>query len=103
MAMNVHKNLPNDGDAISHLDAFTQITVYPKSSHYHTFGCPAFVLTKGYKQRKDKKREGRLVLRIYMGPYPHHVGSVSLVLNLTIGNSSPQFHAGYDGLFETTR
>ena len=74
MAMNVHKNVPNDGDAISRLDAFTQITVYPKSSHYHTFGCPTFVLTKEYEQGKAKKWEGRLVLRIYLGPYTHYTG-----------------------------
>ena len=46
MAVHVHNNVPNDGDAISRLKTFMQIIVYPKSSHYHTFGCTPLVLTK---------------------------------------------------------
>ena len=51
----------------------------------------------------SKKWEGRSVLGIYLGPYPHNAGSISLVQNLATGNDSPQFHVGHDKLFETTR
>ena len=44
-----------------------------------------------------------MVLGIYLGPSPHHSGSVSLVLNITTGNASPQFHVGHDDFIETTR
>ena len=77
--------------------------VSPKSSHYHTFGCTEYALTTKANQGQSKKWEGCSVPVIYLGPYPHHVGSVSFFLNLTTGNASPQFHVGHDNFFETTR
>ena len=103
MVVHVHKNVYNAADASSHLEAFARITVSPKSSHYHTFGCLAYMLTTEAKQGRAKKWEGRLVLEIYLVPYPHHAGSVSLVLNPTTDNASSQFHVGHDIFFETTR
>ena len=103
MAVHIHNNVPNAADASSRLEAFTQIAVSPKSSYYHTFGCPAYMFTTEAEQGRAKKWEGRAVLEIYLGPYPHHAGSVSLVLNLTTGNASPQFHVGHDNFSETTR
>ena len=103
MAVHVHKNVPNAADASSHLEAFARISVSPKSSHYHTFGCPAYMLATEAKQGRSKKWEGRSVLGIYMGPYPHHAGSVSHVLNLNTGNASPQFHVGHEYFFEIKR
>ena len=38
-----------------------------------------------------------------MGPSPHPAGFVSLVLNLTTGNASPQIHVGHGDFFETAR
>ena len=87
----------------SRLEAFARIAVSPKSSHYHTFGCTEYMLTTEAEQGRANKWEGCAVLGIYLGPSPHHAGSVSLVLNLTTGNSSPQFHVGHDDFFETTR
>ena len=74
-----------------------------KLSHYHTFGCPVYILATEAEQGRANKWEGRSVLGIYLGPSPHHAGYVSLVLNLTTGNTSPQFHVGHDDFFETTR
>ena len=102
MAVHMHNNFPNAADASSCLEAFARIAVSPKSSHYHTFGFPACMLTTEAKQGRAKKWEGCSVLGIYMGPSPHHTGSVSLVLNLTTGNASPQFHVGHENFFETT-
>ena len=90
-------------EAISHLEAFTWISVSPKSSHYHTFGRSEFVITIEAKQGKAKKWGGHLVLGIYLGPSPHHAGYVSLVLNLTTDNTSPQFRVGHNKFFDTTR
>ena len=87
MAVNVHNNVPNAADASSRLEAFARITVSIKSSHYHTFGCPAYMLTTEAEQGRAKKWEGRSVLGIYLGPSPNYAGSVSLVLNLTTGNA----------------
>ena len=76
MAVHVHYNVPNAVDVSSHLEAFARISVYPKSSHYYTFGCPTYMLTTESEQKRAKKWEGRLVLGIYLGPSPHHAGSV---------------------------
>ena len=103
MAVHVHNNVPHNEDASSRLESFARIAVSPKSSHYHTFGCPVFALTTEAEQGKAKKWEVRSVLGIYLGPSPHHAGSVSLVLSLTTGLASPQFHVGHDDFFETTR
>ena len=103
MVVHMHNPPPNDADASSRLKAFSQIAVSPKSSHYHTFGCTAFSLTTESKQGKSKKWEGCSVLGIYPGPYTHHAGSVSLVLNITPGNAWPHFHVGHDNFFATTR
>ena len=103
MAVHVHNNVPNAADASSRLEAFMRIAVSPKSLHYHTFGCPAYMLSTEAEQGRAKKWEGRAVLGFYLVPSPHHTGSVSLVLNLTTGNTSPQFHMGHDNFFETTR
>jgi hypothetical protein len=39
-------------------------------------------------------------LGIYLGPFPRHTRSVSLVLNLNTGLVSPQFHVKHDEFFE---
>ena len=64
MAIHVHNNAPNAADTISLLEAFIRIAVSTKLSHYHTFGCPEYALTKEAKQRKAKKWEVCSVLCI---------------------------------------
>ena len=103
MAVHVHNNVPNAADASSRLEEFARVAVSPKSSHYHIFGFPAYILATEAEQGRANKWEGRSFLGIYLGPYPYHAGSVSLVLNPTTGNASPQFHAGHEDLFKTTR
>ena len=39
---------------------------------------------------------------LYLGPLPLHARSATLVLNVTTGLASPQFHCKFDNLFETT-
>ena len=103
MDIHVHNNVPNTTDDSSRLEAFMWIAVSLNSSNYHTFGCPAYMLTTEAEQGRAKKWEGHSVQGIYMGPSTHHAGSVSLVLNLTTGNASPQFHGGQKDVFDTTR
>ena len=103
MAVHVHNNVPNNPDGSSRLEVFAQISGVPKASHYHTFGCPVFALTTEAESGKAKKWAVRSVLGIYLGPSPQHAGSVSLVLSLTTGNASAQYHVGHDDFFETTR
>ena len=94
MVVHVNNNFPNTADASSRLEAFTRITVPPKSIHYHTFGFPAYVLTTESEQGRAKKWEGCSVLGIYLGPSPCHAGSVSLGLNLTVGKTLTVYKKG---------
>ena len=103
MAVHVQNNVPNNIDGSSRLEAFARISVAPKASHYHTFGCPIFALTTEAESGKAKKWAVCSVFGIYLGPSLQHAGSVSLVLSLTTGNASAQYYVSHDDLFETTR
>ena len=103
LATHIHNNLPKTEDGSSRIEAFARIPISPKLSHYHTFGCPVYQLTTKAHGGMAGKWEARSVLGIYLGPSPHHAGSVSLVLNLATGHASPQFHVAHDDFFETTR
>ena len=71
--------------------------------HYHTFGCPLYILdsrlqtnTKGVTKWEPRSRLG-----IYVGHSPEHAGSVALVFNPKKGLVSPQYHVVYDNQFRT--
>ena len=62
--------------------------------HYHTFGCPVYILDsrlqtnpKGVPNWEPCSRLG-----IYVGHSPAHAGSIGLVLNPKTGLVSPQYH-----------
>jgi len=51
---------------------------------------------------KTQKWEHRSRMGVYLGMSPQHAHSVGLILSLTTGLVSPQFHLSFDDLFETT-
>jgi len=71
--------------------------------HYHTFGCPVYILDSRLQTNPKgvPKWEPRSRLGIYVGHSPSHAGSVSLVLNPKTGLVSPQFHVVFDDNFTT--
>lgn len=86
---------------LSPLEMFSGVPALPNVSQDHTFGCPAFALD-GRLQDKKKigKWDNRARLAIFLGHSPQHAQSVGLLLSLTTGLVSPQFHVKYDDLFE---
>ena len=70
MAVHVHKNSPKRNHRSSRIEAFSQVAVYPKSGHYHTFGCPVYHLMMQAVTGKSEKWENQANLRIYLGPPP---------------------------------
>ena len=44
-----------------------------------------------------------MYLGLNLGPSPFHARNVYLILNLTTGLVSPQYHCRFDDFFETTR
>jgi len=51
--------------------------------------------------QRIRKWEERARIGIYLGPFPQHAKSVALVLSLSTGNVSLQYHVQFDNLFET--
>ena len=71
-------------------------------TYYHTFGCPVYVLDERLQGRGFiTKWDERVRVGTYVGRSPIHVGNVSLILNLSTGHASPQFHVVFDKTFST--
>ena len=86
------------------IEIFTKTAVMPEPKHMRPFGCPVYVLdnalqTSGIKHKwAERARVG-----IYLGRSPYHARSIALVLNITTGRVSPQFHVKFDPTFQTMR
>ena len=73
-------------------------------SHFHTFGCPVYILDAILKSvcgGGPPKCDPRYHLGIYLGHSPSHAGSVALIMNPKTGLVSTQFHLVFDENFET--
>ena len=73
-------------------------------AHNHTFACPVFALQNELAAGNSvPKWSPRAQLGFNLGPSPMHARNVYLVLNLSTGLVSPQFHCKFDDFFETTK
>ena len=103
MASEIINHTPrSNGSDKSPIEIFTSSHVRPKLSHFHTFGCPVYVLENSLQSGKSAgKWNPRSRVGIYLGPSPRHARSVSLVLNPKTGLVSPQWHVKHDEIFQT--
>ena len=103
MASEIINHTPrSNGSDKSPIEIFTSSHVRPKLSHFHTFGCPVYVLENSLQSGKSAgKWNPRSRVGIYLGQSPRHARSVSLVLNPRTGLVSPQWHVKHDEMFET--
>jgi hypothetical protein len=100
----LHNSLPVLEDGASKLKLFSSIHVGSNMKHVHTFGYPVFALQNALASGKSLPRwSPRACLGLNLGPSPMHARNVYLVLNLTTGCVSPQYHCRVDNFFETTR
>ena len=103
-AADVDNNLPRLKTKQSPLERFSSVAVRPRAKHFHPFGCPSYVLhPRMQDNKKGPKWSERSRVGIYLGNSPRHARSVGLILNLTTGLVSPQYHVSYDDGFETSR
>ena len=98
-----HNRLSLDENNKSPLEKFPGIEDEPIPTHFHTFGCPVFILDSPNQSGSigTPKWQPRSHTGIYLGHSPCHASSVALVLNLRTGLVSPQFHVVYDDEFTT--
>ena len=85
---------------------FSQVEDASDLKHFHSFGCPVYVLDGELQQgnrRTQHKWNERARIGVNLGPSPKHGKSVHLVLNLLTGFVSPQFHMVFDDSWDTTR
>jgi hypothetical protein len=93
---------PDKEDGTSPLERFSGAEVAANLEDCHTPLCPVYALNSSLASGKSiPKWDNMCRLGINLGPSPRHARNVSLVLNLTTGLSSPQFHVKHDELFET--
>jgi hypothetical protein len=93
----LHNALPVLEDNTSRLELFSSTRVGANMKHVHTFACPVFALQNALAASNAvPKWSPRAQSGLNLGPSPMHARNVYLVLNLSTGLVSPQFHCHYD-------
>jgi hypothetical protein len=101
-ANNIHNAVPLKDQRLSPLERFCGSYISPQLRNFHHFGCPAYVLNNELQQgKKGKKWQEKARVGIYLGHSMQHARSVALILSLSTGNVSPQFHCHMDDTFDT--
>jgi hypothetical protein len=86
-------------------ESFSSTPVRPQILNYHPPLCPVYVLHIGLHGggKRPNKWVRRSRIAIYLGSSPRHARSVAIVLSLTTGYVSPQFHLKFDDFLETVQ
>ena len=98
----LHNHIPNQ-HGIAPIDLFfgSQVPKH-KLRDLHVWGCPVYVLDPTLQQDKKLPRwEPRSRRGLFVGFSPHHSSNVPLILNLSTGSISPQFHVVFDDQFSS--
>jgi hypothetical protein len=91
-------------DMKSPIELFSKSPIRPNLDHFQPFGCPIFVLGANMQSgKKIPKWQLRSRMGINLVISNQHARSIVLVLNLTTGHASPQFHVKFDPKFQTVR
>ena len=99
--MNATPNLKTGGVP---LNVFAGSGIASNPKHWYPIGCPVYVLDSDMQAgKKLSKWSDRARVGIYLGHSPQHARTVALVLSLTTGLVSPQFHVRMDPTFHTLR
>ena len=102
MANDVMNAVPSRNDRKSTIQIFSGSNTAARFQQFSLLGCPVYVLQNSLQAGQQiPKWHKRARLGLYLGHSPTHARSVALVLNLSIGLVSPQFHVKFDKFFET--
>ena len=105
LACEAYNESPTKALKRSPVEVFTKSAVMPEPKHWRPFGCPVYVLDNALQNAGGIKHkwEQRSRVGVYLGRSPFHASSVALVLNLSTGRVSPQFHVQFDPGFHTVK
>jgi hypothetical protein len=103
LAVDIHNYTPGDS-GLSPDEIFSGIkSTRNRFRDFHPFGCPVFVLEASLQDgHLIPKWKPRSRMAVYLGNSPNHATTVPLVLNLSTGLVSPQYHLVFDDHFSTT-
>jgi hypothetical protein len=103
-AVHLWNSMPRERNGLAPYEIFTGVKLpsYSVLLQARVWGCPTYVLDPrlqdGHKLPKWTKRAR---LGVYVGSSSSHSETVGLILNMTTGSVSPQYHVVYDELFQT--
>jgi Reverse transcriptase (RNA-dependent DNA polymerase) len=102
-AVYLHNHMPNMDTGLSPIDLFTKSRWQQHKFHdLHVWGCPVYVLEKAIADGKKLPRwSPRSIRSMNMGLSDKHASTVPIVLNVTTGYITPQFHVVFDDWFST--
>ena len=101
MAKDVMNAVPTRKDSKSAIQVFSSTVDKTRLQHFHPLGCPVYVLQNLLQAGQQiSKWHKQACLGLYLGHLPSHARSVALVLNLSTGLVSPQFHMKFNKFFE---
>jgi hypothetical protein len=103
MAADIHNATPGPS-GLSPEEILTKQWARPdRFLDFHTFGCPVFVLDPSLQQgHKIPKWKPRARQAKYLGHSPRHAQTVPIMLNITTGLCSPQYHVMFHDYFTST-
>jgi hypothetical protein len=94
--------MKSNEQAYSPAQLFAGSKANANKKHFQPFGCLVHVPNQKLQQQKPHhKWKERVEVGIYLGRSPQHQRNVSLVLHLSTGHVSPQFHVSFDPTFAT--
>jgi hypothetical protein len=104
LANDLHNNLPSTSGGASPIEIFSSRKLPLRPKVWHHFGAPAYVLMNQLQQGKSyPKWSERARIGVYLGQSPKHSSSTALILNVSLGCVSPQFHSVIDSSFGSSQ
>ena len=102
-AVYVWNHMPDPTTGLSPHDILSKTKWPHKRFHdLHVWGCPTYVLDKSLADgKKIPKWRPRSTRAVFVGFSTSHASSVPLVLNLSTGAITPQYHVVFDDWFNT--
>jgi len=99
----VFNRMPSLDSGVSPMEVWSQMrSTSNELRRAHVFGCPVYVLDPDLQDGNTlPKWSARARLGMFLGFSPHHSSLVPLILNVTTGRISPQYHVVFDDKFET--
>jgi hypothetical protein len=101
----VNNHIPRKHEQESPIELFSSTKTSAKLHQFQHFGCPVYVLDHKLQagRKSGMKWKERVRIGVNLGFSPQHAKSVHLILSLTSGCVSPQYHCTFDSSFESLK